>query len=57
MMIWHDPKDNLPPLFDLVVVRYASGYEQPAWWTGVAWDSGKKLPRKEVKEWKKYRTP
>lgn len=53
---WVRVEEKKPPKFELVHIVYDNGEEQPAWWTGNAWDMGKKRRGDEVVAWKRIMT-
>ena len=50
---WIRVKVKKPTTFDLVMVCFDNGYQQPGWWTGQTWDCGKRLKGKDVVAWKR----
>ena len=48
---WIEAGEKKPTQWDLVVIRDDKGIEQPAWWTGITWDWGKKHVKGNIICW------
>jgi len=50
---WVVSGDKKPEPFDLVTMAFENGRQQPGWWTGSSWDSGKAMKGDQVVAWVK----
>jgi len=42
---WWNPDKKLPETYELVTMLFENEKQQPGWWTGHNWDSGRKVDK------------